>query len=193
MHDEAKMTGDLPTARTDTHCTIFETDIGQCGLAWSQVGLTRVQLPEVNAVATEVRLLRHGVMLWESALPTHIAEYVELLRRYASGEREEFAGVTLDLSSLTPFDARVYDALRAVPWGITTTYGALADRIHAPGSARAVGTAMSTNPWPIIVPCHRVLPASHQIGGFSAHGGSETKYALLELEGVHLRQPSLWD
>jgi methylated-DNA-[protein]-cysteine S-methyltransferase len=187
------MTEMQTTAHADAHCTMFETDIGQCGLAWSRVGLTRVQLPEENAAATEVRLLRHGAMLWESDLPPRVAECVAMLRRYATGQREAFADVTLDLSPLTAFDARIYAALRSVPWGTTTTYGALAAQIQTPGSARAVGTAMRTNPWPVIVPCHRVLPASHQIGGFSAHGGAETKYALLELEGVHLRQPSLWD
>ena len=187
----------MPDRPADTpshaHCTMFDTNIGQCGVAWSPAGLTRVQLPESNAAATEQRLLQFGRMLWKSDLPAEIAAISAMLQRYCAGDREDFRGVTLDVAELSPFDARIYEALRMVTWGTTTSYGALAERIRAPGSAQAVGVAMSRNPWPIIVPCHRVLAASRRIGGFSAHGGAETKFALLELEGVRLREPSLWD
>jgi methylated-DNA-[protein]-cysteine S-methyltransferase len=116
-----------------------------------------------------------------------------MMQRYFDGERERFDGIALNTTMISPFNATVYDALRTIVWGQITTYGALAELVGAPGAARAVGAAMASNPWPIIVPCHRVLPASHTIGGFSAHGGADTKRALLSLEGVHLDPPSLWD
>lgn len=172
---------------------MLETDIGQCGLAWSPAGLTRVQLPESNILATELRLQRYAPARWSGPLPANVAASANMLLRYCSGEREDFNGVTLDLAGLSLFDAHIYQLLRDVGWGTTITYGALAERARATGAARAVGAAMSTNHWPIIVPCHRVLPATGQVGGFSAYGGSETKHALLELEGVRLREPSLWD
>ena len=192
-HDGQLITGSSHASQPETHCTLFDTDIGQCGLAWSPAGLTRVQLPEANNAATEARLVRYGHLLWEADLPSDIAAYSALLQRYCAGHREDFASVALDMSLLTSFDTRIYQELRSVVWGTTTSYGALADRIHAPGSARAVGAAMRSNPWPVIVPCHRVLPATKEIGGFSAYGGAATKFALLELEGVTLREPSLWD
>jgi methylated-DNA-[protein]-cysteine S-methyltransferase len=187
------MTDRPNAAPSDSYWTMLETDIGQCGLAWSPAGLTRVQLPESNSAATEVRLQRHARLRWEGPLPDNMTTCATKLLRYCSGEREDFVGVVLDMSALSKFDARMYELLRSVGWGTTITYGALAARAGAPGAARAVGAAMSTNPWPVIVPCHRVLPATGQVGGFSAYGGSETKHALLELEGVRLREPSLWD
>ncbi len=172
---------------------MIETDIGQCGLAWSPAGLTRVQLPESNIVATEQRLHRYAPTRWDGPLPGQVEACASMLLRYCSGEREDFNGVALDMTGLSSFDAHIYRLLRDVSWGTTITYGTLAERAGAPGTARAVGAAMSTNHWPIIVPCHRVLPATGQVGGFSAYGGAETKHALLELEGVRLREPSLWE
>lgn len=101
-----------------------------------------------------------------------------------AGAAEPFAGVTLDQSGLGAFEARIYEALRAVPRGQTTSYGALAAAVGQPGAARAVGRAMGANPWPIIVPCHRVLAAGDRMGGFSAYGAVATKERLLALEGA---------
>ena len=164
---------------------LFETSIGTCGLAWSQAGLTRVQLPEATAAATATRLLRHGAeRMPDSGLPAGIVSVIGALRDYLSGTRVMFSGVELDMRRLSPFDHAVYAALRDVPWDETVTYGELARRVGDPGAARAVGMAMGRNPWPVIVPCHRVLAAGKKPGGFSAHGGETTKRALLDREGV---------
>ena len=72
----------------------------------------------------------------------------------------------------------------AIPPGSTMTYGDIALRLTAPGTARAVGQALGQNPWPIVVPCHRVLAADGGMGGFSAPGGVSTKRRMLEIEGV---------
>ena len=73
-----------------------------------------------------------------------------------------------------------------MPRGSTVTYGELAARVGAPKAAQAVGAAMARNPWPIVVPCHRVLAAGGRLGGFSAPGGARTKRRLLRMEGVDL-------
>lgn len=101
--------------------------------------------------------------------------------------------VPLDLSRVPPFHARVYEVARTIPPGTTLTYGEIARRLGEPGAARAVGQALGANPFAPIVPCHRVLAAGGGTGGFSADGGVATKRRLLEIEGVHLEQPALFD
>ena len=80
----------------------------------------------------------------------------------------------------------VWKACRAVGYGKTTSYGELARRAGRPGAARAVGTAMRRNPWPIVVPCHRVLKGDGSIGGYSGRGGVKFKRQLLEMEAALL-------
>ncbi|HZP27547.1 MAG TPA: MGMT family protein, partial [Acidimicrobiia bacterium] len=92
-----------------------------------------------------------------------------------------------DMHGIPRFHQRVYEAARAVPVGTTVTYGELAARVGSPASARAVGQAMAANPFPIVVPCHRVLSAGGRLGGFSATGGLATKRRMLAIEGVVLR------
>jgi methylated-DNA-[protein]-cysteine S-methyltransferase len=163
---------------------LFETAIGTCGVAWSERGLTRLQLPESDRHATEGRLRKAAV----GGVPAPgIEALINDVQHYLAGERTRFAAVPLDLSGVTPFDRRVYAAIRALDWGETASYGEIARRIGAPETARAVGQALAHNPIPIVIPCHRVLASGHRIGGFSAHGGAATKERLLELEGVRLR------
>jgi methylated-DNA-[protein]-cysteine S-methyltransferase len=87
----------------------------------------------------------------------------------------------------------VYGVARAIPPGRTLTYLEVAQRLDEPGAARAVGRALGRNPFPILVPCHRVLAAGRRAGGFSAPGGVVTKYRLLEIEGAFRRgEPQLF-
>ena len=103
------------------------------------------------------------------------------LREYFAGERTSF-GVPLDRSSRRGFRSEVLDALERVRFGETVTYAELAARAGGDRAVRAVGTAMSTNPIAIVVPCHRVLPSTGGIGNYA--GGIEVKRFLLDLEGV---------
>ncbi len=91
------------------------------------------------------------------------------------------------LPPLPPFQRDILTALFAIPWGHTTTYGALADAAGHPGAARAVGNVMAHNPWPLLFPCHRVLAAGGHLGGFS--GGLDLKVKLLQLEGALTAAP----
>ena len=84
----------------------------------------------------------------------------------------------------TPFQKRVWDALRQIPWGQTRSYGQIAAAIGKPGAARAVGQACNKNPIWIAIACHRVLGADHSLTGYA--GGTDIKRLLLELEGHRL-------
>ncbi len=106
------------------------------------------------------------------------AELERCLEGYFRGEREPF---DLPLAAQgTPFQHEVWRALRAIPWGQTTTYGELAQRLGRPKAARAVGRANATNPISIVVPCHRVIGTSGKLTGYA--GGLARKEALLALE-----------
>jgi methylated-DNA-[protein]-cysteine S-methyltransferase len=169
-----------------TGYALFETAFGICGLAWSEAGIVRLVLPERTREGTETRLRRQAGVTSRAKPPPSIALVTDLVRAYFAGDVIDFSRVVLDLSAPAEFERQVYVALREVPWGATTTYGALARAAGSPGAARAVGRAMAHNRVPVIVPCHRVLAAGGAIGGFSAHGGVSTKQRMLALERVVL-------
>lgn len=103
----------------------------------------------------------------------------EELAAYFAGERTGF-DVAVRLHG-TEFQKQVWQALRAVPFGATVTYGELAARAGSPRAARAIGQTMARNRLPIVVPCHRVIASGGQLGGFT--GGLGVKRALLAIEG----------
>jgi methylated-DNA-[protein]-cysteine S-methyltransferase len=164
--------------------------MGFCAIAWSDAGVSRFQLPTKTAEATERLMRRRAVGTEPAAPPADVAAVIEAAKRYFAGEETDFSQVQLDLGSQDAFFAQIYDALRRIGWGSTTTYGALAKEVGAGReAARDVGEAMARNPAPLIIPCHRVLAAGGKIGGFSAPGGSKTKARMLELEGVRVGSP----
>lgn len=103
------------------------------------------------------------------------------LARYFRGERVTFEDLEVDLGGATPFQQRVYEATRAIPYGKVATYGQIAKAIGKPNAQRAVGQALNRNPVAIVIPCHRVV-ASDGIGGFGSP--SHWKRDLLRLEGA---------
>ena len=172
-----------PMSSVQNYCLI-ETSIGWLGIAWSETGVTQLQLPERDRMNTERRLKRRVVNGVESEPSAKIADVVAMLKRYAAGESVDFSAAPLDMAGCDAFRLAIYDAARTLRFGETTTYGELAARAGYPGQARDTGQALGRNPVPIIVPCHRILAAGNKIGGFSAPGGAETKERLLGLEGV---------
>ena len=112
-----------------------------------------------------------------------LAEAARQLRGYAGGLRTTF-DLPLRPAFGGPFERRVWALVAQVPYGTTVTYGALAERLGAPGAARAVGAANGRNPLPIVVPCHRVIGARGALTGYG--GGLARKQALLEHEGALL-------
>jgi methylated-DNA-[protein]-cysteine S-methyltransferase len=172
------------------HHTLFSTAIGTCGVAWSTRGLVALALPERDEAATERRLRGKSHSAGKAEPPPQIAQAISLIQKYCSGERVDFSAVPLDLSGIDPERRRVYEVMRALGHGETTTYGALARQAGAAESdweaPQRVGVAMGRNPLPIVVPCHRVLAAGGKLGGFSAYGGTMTKEKLLALESALL-------
>jgi methylated-DNA-[protein]-cysteine S-methyltransferase len=146
--------------------------------------VTRLQLPERDARATETRLRRNAEAAARS--PPEVERLVVELQRYCASEPVGFGSAALDLGGVSAFYRRIYDAARRIGWGSTVTYGELARLAGCPDAARAVGQALGRNPIPIIIPCHRILARGGKIGGFSAFGGARTKERLLSLEGVAL-------
>jgi len=130
----------------------------------------------------------------ETTPPAEIRSTIDQVTRHIDGQAASYAGVRLDLSGITDFTRRVYEALGQTRPGETLSYAQLAKRAGSPRAARAVGRAMATNPIPVIVPCHRVVAADGKVGGFSAYGGTTTKAKLLEAESNTSRpQASLFD
>ena len=152
-----------------------ETELGRLFLARSERGLCALELHES---AARERLAGSPALVEDAQA---LAPAARQLEEYARGERRVFE-LELDLRG-SEFELHVWNALRAIPWGRTRTYGEIAQVIGVPGSARAVGRAIGRNPLPIVVPCHPVL-SGRGLGGFS--GGLEWKQRLLALERVQL-------
>lgn len=164
--------------------TLFDTTIGWCGIAWGGRGVTAVQLPEAHEPATRDRLLQRSPGAPEALPPAEVRLAVDGIVSLLAGEATDLSFVTLDMGPVPPFHQRVYEVTRDIPAGSTQTYGQVAARLGAASAARAVGQALGRNPFPLVVPCHRVLAAGGKVGGFSANGGATTKLRLLEIEGV---------
>ena len=162
----------------------FDSSLGRCGIAWTDVGVARVHLPEADDRRAVASLERRGAVPAEP--PPEIAAAIRDIARHLGGDLHDFSAVRLDLRGIADFARRVYAAARRVPAGRTATYGEIASEIGAPGEARAVGQALGANPIPLIVPCHRIVASGGRLGGFSAPGGAVTKTRLLALEGVGL-------
>jgi methylated-DNA-[protein]-cysteine S-methyltransferase len=174
-------------AAVDRGFALFDTAIGSCGIAWSGRGVTGVQLPEGGEPGTRARLRRRFPDARESPPPPPVRRAIEGLVALLRGEPSELGAVTLDLEGVPAFHRRVYEVARTIPPGVTVSYGEVAARMGAPGSARDVGQALGQNPFAIIVPCHRVFAANGKVGGFSARGGVRTKLRLItgERAGGH--------
>ena len=173
--------------------TLFDTAIGRCGLAWGPRGLIGVQLPERSTEATRLRLMRHCPNAEEIEPPKHIQRGVDDIVALLNGEKKSLRAIQLDLTRVQPFNARVYQTTRAIPPGVTRTYGEVARAMGEPDGARAVGQALGRNPFPIVVPCHRVVGVDGKLVGFSATGGIRTKLKMLEIEGWKAEQRSLFE
>ncbi|NIH85298.1 methylated-DNA--[protein]-cysteine S-methyltransferase [Amycolatopsis granulosa] len=171
--------------------TLFGTAIGHCGLAWGEHGVTAVHLPDGNPAAMRARLRAAFPEAAESTPPAEVQAAIDDIVALLNGERRDLLGITVDYQGVPEFNRRVYEIARTIPPGRTLTYGDIAHRLGMPGSAQAVGQALGHNPFPIVVPCHRVLAAGRRMGGFSARGGVETKRQMLIIEGADV-QPTLF-
>ena len=176
-----------------TSYALFPTALGVCGLAWNERGLTAVLLPEADEAKTRARLRRRAPDAEEASPPPQVRDAIAAIVALLQGEPRDLSAVPLDRDALPEFEARVYAVAQRIPPGETLTYGEVAARIGEPGQAQAVGQALGRNPWPIVVPCHRVVAAGGKLHGFSAPGGLDTKRRMLAIEGSSLKGASLFD
>ncbi len=152
--------------------TVIDTPIGPFTLTAGEAGLERIDFGAVPGGADPGD---------SPPARAHLDEAARQLEEYFAGERHEFT-VVLDRSPRKGFRGAVLDALERVPYGEVISYGELAAEAGRPGAARAVGTAMATNPLPIVVPCHRVTRSGGVLGRYG--GGTDVKERLLQLEGA---------
>ncbi|MFC0080930.1 methylated-DNA--[protein]-cysteine S-methyltransferase, partial [Aciditerrimonas ferrireducens] len=163
----------------------FETSVGRGILFVGDRGLQGVAL---GAGAPEVAALDQG------RVPSWVERAARAIAAQLDGAVPRQEDLPLDWTVVSPFTARVLRALGQVPAGTTASYGQVAAAIGASGAARAVGRALAANPWPVLVPCHRVLRSDGQLGGYSGPGGVHLKARLLALEAgaAALGDPEAW-
>ncbi len=157
----------------------FATALGVCAVRWTRSGIASVRLPSA-ATAALPRLDR------DVSAPEPVRAAIAGIVAVLAGSPGDLRFVDLDEAGIEPSRREVYAATRDIPPGTTATYGEVARSLGrtGPEAAREVGAALARNPFPIVVPCHRVLGANGRLTGFSAPGGLETKRRMLELEGA---------
>jgi methylated-DNA-[protein]-cysteine S-methyltransferase len=180
--------GDFKTM-TSAGFALFGTPLGWCGVAWNACGIVAVQLPEASEAKTRARLLRYCPEAREMPPSPKVQAAIDDIIALLRGEARDLSAIVLDMTGVPEFDRRVYEMARTIAPGETLSYSDLATRLGDPAAAREVGQALGRNPFPVIVPCHRVVAAAGKLGGFSAPGGAATKRRLLVIEAAHA--PSL--
>lgn len=174
--------------------TVFATAIGSCGIAWGPDGIVGASLPEDSPEDLRARFTARYPEAREGAPPSHVQNAIRRIQALLNGAADDLGDIALDETGLSEFSRRVYEIARLIPPGATRTYGDIAKEMGGLHLAREVGQALGRNPYPIIVPCHRVLAAGGKTGGFSATGGIETKFRMLAIERAKTDTlPSLFD
>jgi methylated-DNA-[protein]-cysteine S-methyltransferase len=163
----------------DNAIAAFDTDLGTCAVRWTTHGIASVRLPSART-ALLPRLSA------QEPVPEAVRDAISGIIGVLAGRRDDLGFVELDERGIDPFRRDVYAATRGVPAGTSVTYREIARAIGRtnPDAAREVGAALARNPFPIVVPCHRVIGANGKLTGFSAPGGLATKRRMLELEGA---------
>lgn len=176
----------IPNGAIPKRVSLFPSDLGWFGLVGRAGRLSSLTFGHRTPHEVHERLRADG-----SISPQDLAHPIDWcpdlkrrLQAYASGEPDDFADVLVNAKRTTSFQNNVVQAVRAVRYGETVSYGELAERAGAPRAARAVGRVMATNPLPIIIPCHRVVGSGGRLGGYSAPSGLTMKRTLLQLEAA---------
>ena len=165
--------------------TIFKTPWGYFGLLYTADALCRTLLPVLNRDdARQALLFDRGLGRQDVPFEKDLGRDLQhRIGAYFEGENPDFSTVApVDLAGHSPFACKILAACRRIPFGQTRSYAQLAEEAGRARAARAVGTTMARNPIPLIVPCHRVVRADGQLGGFSAIGGTGLKQRLLHHE-----------
>src|SRR6202165_1768050 len=164
--------------------TVFDTGIGRCGIAWGDLGVIGVQLPEAREIETRGRMLRQYPDARELRPPLNVEIAIDGISALLRGQASDLSDVTLDMRGIHAFNRRVYELTREIPRGETRTYGEIAMKLGASGATHSVAQAIGRNPFMIIVPCHRVLEAGGYADRISPNGGAISTRRQLSIEGA---------
>jgi methylated-DNA-[protein]-cysteine S-methyltransferase len=157
---------------------LVDTALGQMVIGWTDIGLARLMLPGETSAEMRQRMESKG----RAEQPDGQRELADRIAAYADGAEDDFTDIAVDLAGVPDTNRRIYEHIRELGWGETTTYGAIARWLGDVALSRAVGAAMGANPVPLVIPCHRVLAADGKTGGFSSPNGVRTKMQMLALE-----------
>ena len=163
--------------------TAFESALGWMAVEFDDRQLCRVVFGQPT-LSKLMAAHRSRDLEWVDEPQAWVADLLVRLEDFANGRPQDFADVAIDTDLATPFTKSVVRECRKLAWGHTATYAEIAKRVGRPGAARAVGNVMASNPFPLVVPCHRVTGSGGGLGGYSAPGGLATKRRLLEMEGA---------
>jgi methylated-DNA-[protein]-cysteine S-methyltransferase len=172
---------------------LFDTALGVAGIVWTDRGIAGVQLPGADRAATRASLSRRFAGAEEADPTADVQAAIDGIIALLHGEPRDLSDVVIDDEDTPAFNKRVYAITRKIAPGQTMTYGEIAERLGDKSLARAVGQALGENPYPLVMPCHRVLAAGGKTGGFSASGGVVTKLRLLTIEGAQPGGQTLFD
>jgi O-6-methylguanine DNA methyltransferase len=191
------MSGFLWRDRENENHGAFLTDQPQGSL------LCRIWTPGLSTAELRGEILRayplchevlgEGVCFHPEVVPDWFNDLVRYLQGYYTAELRgwthpqfvdnwAFWKSRLDWSQVTSFQRQVLDVVATIPSGMSLSYGQVAARIGKPSASRAVGAALGNNPWPVLIPCHRVVGAGGKLTGFSAPGGIDAKRRMLDME-----------
>ena len=160
--------------------TISPSALGTFTITWQETE----EGPRINQISLPDQQPKRAEIPGPGSHPHPISELCEQIKRFLQGEEVLFDMDIMNLEGRSKFQRRVLSAQRDVPRGQVTTYGRIAKKLGNPKGARAVGGALARNPFPIVIPCHRTIRSSGEIGGFG--GGQNLKRALLELEEMKI-------
>ena len=166
---------------------IVRSALGAVGVVWHAAPSRAVVIEIVLPVPHLKQYIQKRYAHVQCLGAPNIDALCSKLSDYLAGARVRFSVDDVDTSRLGPFQKKVLLCERRIPYGWVSTYGRLAKKIGHPGAARAVGTALARNPFPLVIPCHRTVRADGALGGYQ--GGVQMKRALLEREGIQFQKP----
>ena len=171
--------------------SLFDTALGRCGIAWGPAGIRATSFPHEDDAVTLAYLRKRARGAAAASAPDALARVIDDIVALFGGEPRDLAYAALDLEGVGQFVCGVYEQPQAFKPGSLTTYGGFARALGDVALSQRVGQALGRNPFPIIVPCHRIVGASGAMTGFSAPGGTDLKRRLLKIEGA--LAPDLFD
>lgn len=162
------------------HYSLFETSLGWCGIVYGQQGVVKLYLPGMK----KGNLKKNISSQFKNAVEEPVKAR-KIIKNVCSYFKKNNAPMDfkVDMTGMTDFQKKVYNAAIKIPFGKIKTYKWIANKIGVPAGPRAVGNALAANPVPLIIPCHRVVGCNGKLGGFSATGGLNMKKRMLALEG----------